>query len=116
MTRTAPSRRGRILMGPRGDASVDGRPRAMTVAQRHMFYLVLGQTAGLSTVLCLIILLLGTQSLFYLLAEGAITLRLFLQAVVLLAPDPVYRGVPFAITIAIVNAYLKWGRNNEIVS
>ncbi len=88
----------------------------MTVAQRHMFYRVLGQTAGLSTVLCLIILLLGTQSLFYLLAEGAITLRLFLQAVVLLAPDPVYRGVPFAITIAIVNAYLKWGRNNEIVS
>jgi len=88
----------------------------MTVAQRHMFYRVLGQTAGLSTVLCLIILLLGTQSLFYLLAEGAITLRLFLQAVVLLAPDPVYHGVPFAITIAIVHAYLKWGRNNEIVS
>ena len=88
----------------------------MTVAQRHMFYRVLGQTAGLSTVLCLIILLLGTQSLFYLLAEGAITLRLFLQAVMLLAPDPVYHGVPFAITIAIVHAYLKWGRNNEIVS
>lgn len=88
----------------------------MTVAQRHMFYQMLGQTAGLSAVLCLVILLLGTQTLFYLLAQGAISLQLFLQAVVLLAPDPVYRGVPFAVAIAIVHAYLKWGRNNEIVS
>ncbi|HXP75931.1 MAG TPA: LptF/LptG family permease, partial [Stellaceae bacterium] len=88
----------------------------MTVVQRHMFYRVLEHTAALSTVLCLIILLLGTQSLLYLLAERAISLRLFLQAITLLAPDPVYRGVPFAITIAIVHAYLRWGRNNEIVS
>jgi lipopolysaccharide export system permease protein len=88
----------------------------MTVAQRHMFRRVLGETAGLSVALCLIILLLGTQSLLYLLAERAISLKLFLQAVILLAPDPIYRGVPFAIAIAIVHAYLKWGRNNEIVS
>src|SRR5438105_14003430 len=99
-------------MGPRGDVSIDRvLPRAMTVAQRHMFYRVLGQTAGLSTVLCLIILLLGTQSLFYLLVEGAITLRLFLQAVVLLAPDPVYRGVPFAIIIALDPDYHTWCSN-----
>src|SRR5262249_45100538 len=88
----------------------------MTVAQRYMFHRVLGHTAALSAVLCSVILLLGTQSLLYLLAQRAISLRLFLQACTLLAPDPVYRGVPFAISIAIVNAYLRWGRNNEIVS
>src|SRR5260370_14134993 len=97
-------------MGPRGDASVDRRlPRAMTVAQRHMFYRVLGQTAGLSTVLCLLILLLGTQSLFYLLAEGAITLHLFLQAVRGLAPHPLSSRVPCATTLATGHRLLQSG-------
>jgi lipopolysaccharide export LptBFGC system permease protein LptF len=88
----------------------------MTVAQRHMFHRLLLHTAAVGIVVCLIILLVMMQPLFYLLAEHIVSLRVFLLACALLAPDPIYRGLPFAIGIAVVNDYLRWGRDNEIVS
>ncbi len=88
----------------------------MTVAQRHMFYRLLLHTAAVGIVVCLVILLVMMQPLFYLLAEHVVSLRVFLLACALLAPDPIYRGLPFAVGIVVVNDYLRWGRDNEIVS
>jgi len=88
----------------------------MTLVQRHMFYRLLGHASVAGAIVCLIILLVLVQPLFFLLAEHFVSLRRFLLACLLLAPDPIYRGLPFAISVAIVHDYLRWGRNNEIVS
>lgn len=88
----------------------------MTLVQRHMFCRLLAHAAAIGAIVCVIILLVVTQPLFYLLAEHVVSLRVFLLACALLAPEPIYRGLPFAITIAIVHDYLRWGRNSEIVS
>jgi lipopolysaccharide export LptBFGC system permease protein LptF len=88
----------------------------MTVAQRHMFLRLLLHAGAAGVVTCLIILLIMTQPLFYLLAEHVISLRVFLLACAMLAADPIYRGLPFGICVAIVHDYMRWGRDNEIVS
>ena len=83
---------------------------------RHMFLEVLGAVAVVSLTLAVITLLGTTPRLFYLLAEGAIPAGQFALALAVLLPAQLYNFVPFAVTIAVIGAYARYGINHEIVS
>ncbi len=83
---------------------------------RHMFREVLGAISVVGLVLAVLTLLGITPRLFFLLAEGAIPLGKFLLALAVLMPAQLYNFVPFAVTIAVMNAYVRYSLHHEIVS
>lgn len=81
-----------------------------------MFREVLVAMAVMSLALAVMVLLGTTPHLFYLLAEGAIPIGPFLMALAVLLPPQLYNFVPFAVTIAVMSAYARYGLNHEIVT
>ncbi len=81
-----------------------------------MFREVLGAVTVASLTLAIMVLVGTTPHLFYLMAQGAMPFRQSLLAVAALLPPQLYNFVPFAVTIAVMNAYIRYGINQEIVS
>lgn len=88
----------------------------MTLALRHMLRRILSLTMAMTIALVVMVLVITTQRLFYLLAEHVISPARFLLAIAVLSPAQCYNAAPFALTITVLFAYLRWGLGNEILS
>ena len=87
----------------------------MNVMLRHMFFRILGTTAGLSAVMALSALIIATPRLMNLLAHGVISLRWFGLTMAILLPSRFDNVILFAVAISIVYVYARSGLSNEII-
>jgi len=88
----------------------------LTLMQRHMFYRLLAYGGMVTLVFTVVVMLVTTQRLFQLMAQGAMPFGKFAVAITMLLPMQFYLDVPLTVTIAVIFAYHEWIRHNEILS